>query len=149
MATTTANVEQPDLSVDPLIASQQERLQKKDEARMASQLPKPMGYKLLIALPKPKEKTDGGLYKARETMELEEVSSVVGFVLELGPDAYQGESSPGVPRYPNGPYCKKGDWVIMRGYAGTRIKVYGEEFRLINDDSVEAVVEDPQGIVRA
>lgn len=113
-----------------------------DEAK-ASQLPKPSGYKLLIALPTPEEKTEGGIIKARETMEAEEIGSIVGFVMDLGPDAYKSEE-----RFPTGPYCKKGDWIMMRSYSGTRFKVHGKEFRLINDDSVEGVVEDPRGVIK-
>ena len=110
-------------------------------ARKASQMPKPKGYKILIALPEPDEKTDGGIIKARQTMHNEEVGSIVGFVLDMGPDAYSN-----LDRFPTGPFCKKGDWVMMRSYTGTRFSVHGKEFRLINDDSVEAVVEDPRGI---
>ena len=73
----------------------------------------------------------------------EEVGSIVGFVLDMGSDAYAN-----LDRFPTGPFCKKGDWVVMRSYSGTRFLVHGKEFRLINDDSVEAVVEDPRGLVR-
>jgi co-chaperonin GroES (HSP10) len=73
----------------------------------------------------------------------EEVGSIVGFVLKMGPDAYADAQ-----RFPSGAYCKEGDWVLMRSYSGTRFSVHGKEFRLINDDSVEAVVEDPRGIVK-
>jgi len=113
------------------------------ETRKASQMPKPQGYKILIALPEPDEKTDGGIIKARETMHNEEVGSIVGFVLDMGTDAYANKD-----RVPTGPLCKKGDWIVMRSYTGTRFTVHGKEFRLINDDSVEAVVEDPRGIVK-
>jgi co-chaperonin GroES (HSP10) len=113
------------------------------EARKASQMPKPKGYKILIALPEPDERTDGGIIKASQTIHAEEVGSIVGFVLDMGPDAY---ANPG--RFPTGPFCKKGDWIVMRSYTGTRFLVHGKEFRLINDDSVEAVVEDPRGIVK-
>lgn len=111
--------------------------------KLASQLPKPTGYKLLIALPDPEEKTEGGIIKASQTLQAEEIGSIVGFVLEMGPDAYQSQD-----RFPTGPYCKKGDWIMMRSYSGTRFKVHGKEFRLINDDSVEAVVEDPRGVAK-
>ena len=77
--------------------------------------------------------TEGGILKARETMQMEEIGSVCGFVMKMGADAYQDEK-----RFPNGPYCNEGDWVLMRSYSGTRFKVHGKEFRLINDDSVEA-----------
>ena len=77
-------------------------------------------------------------------METEEIGSICGFVLKMGPDAYQNAE-----RFPNGPYCDEGEWILMRSYSGTRFKVHGKEFRLINDDSVEAVVEDPRGIEKA
>ncbi len=109
--------------------------------KLASQLPKPMGYKLLIALPESDEKTDGGIIKASTTMRAEEVGSIVGYVVALGPDAYHDKK-----RFPNGPYCKQGDWIIMRAYAGTRLQIHSTEMRLINDDSVDAVVDDPRGI---
>lgn len=111
------------------------------EQKTASQLPDPKGYKLLIALPDPEEKTEGGILKAKQTMQVEEVGSICGFVLKMGDDAYNDDK-----RFPNGPYCKVGDWIMMRSYSGTRFKIHGKEFRLINDDSVEAVVEDPRGI---
>lgn len=107
------------------------------------QLPDPVGYKLLIAMPDAEEKTKGGILKASQTLRDEEVSNICGYVIELGPDAYKDEG-----KFPNGPYCKKGDWVIFRSYSGTRMKVYGQEFRLINDDTVEAVVDDPRGFIR-
>jgi co-chaperonin GroES (HSP10) len=112
------------------------------DSKVASQLPKPTGYKVLIALPDPEEKTEGGIIKASQTLEAEEIGSIVGFVLAMGPDAYQSD------RFPSGPYCKTGDWIMMRSYSGTRFKVHGKEFRLINDDSVEAIVEDPRGVVK-
>tara|TARA_A100001201_G_scaffold108579_1_gene92892 strand:+ start:66 stop:419 length:354 start_codon:yes stop_codon:yes gene_type:complete len=112
-----------------------------EEQKTASQLPDPKGYKLLIALPEPDETTEGGILKAKQTLDLEEIGSICGFVLKMGADAYKDES-----RFPNGPYCNEGDWILMRSYSGTRFKIHGKEFRLINDDSVEAVVEDPRGI---
>ena len=112
--------------------------------KTASQLPNPTGYKLLIALPNPEEKTEGGILKASSTLEAEEIGSIVGFVIAMGPDAYKSAD-----RFPSGPYCKEGDWIMMRSYSGTRFKIYGKEFRLINDDSVEAVVGDPRGVVKA
>ena len=119
------------------------RARKMTDEKTASQLPEPKGYKLLIALPNPDEKTEGGIIKSRQTLEVEEIGSICGFVLKMGEDAYNDEK-----RFPNGPYCKEGDWVLMRSYSGIRFKIHGKEFRLINDDSVEAVVEDPRGIVK-
>ena len=114
-----------------------------NDSKVASQLAKPTGYKVLIALPNPEEKTEGGILKASQTLEAEEIGSIVGFVLAMGPDAYKSAD-----RFPSGPYCKEGDWIMMRSYSGTRFKVHGKEFRLINDDSVEAVVEDPRGVAK-
>ena len=113
------------------------------DTRPAHQMPDPKGYKLLIGLPEPEKASEGGILKAQETIAVEEVGSIVGVVIQLGPDAYTDKS-----RFPNGPYCKEGDFVIMRSYSGTRFKVHGKEFRLINDDSVEAVVEDPRGVMK-
>ena len=114
------------------------------ETDVAHQLPKPTGYKLLIALPEPDEKTEGGILKAKQTLHLEEIGSICGFVMAIGPDAYQDKK-----RFPNGAYCKEGEWILMRSYSGTRFKIHGKEYRLINDDSVEAVVDDPRGIIKA
>lgn len=115
-----------------------------EEPKVASQLPIPSGYRLLVALPEIEETTEGGLYIPDERRDAESVASVVGFVLKAGSDAYTDEK-----RFPNGPWCKEGDWIVMRAYSGTRIRIHGKEFRIINDDSVEAVIDDPRGVVRA
>jgi len=112
--------------------------------RKAQSLPEPTGYRLLIALPDVEETTESGLYIPDERRDAESVASIVGFVLKSGPDVYADEA-----RFPNGPWCKEGDWIVMRAYSGTRVRVHGKEFRIINDDSVEAVVEDPRGVTRA
>mgnify|MGYP003111736760 CR=1 FL=1 len=114
------------------------------EPRKASQLPEPKGYKILIALPEVEEATEGGIIKSVKSQHEEAISTVVGWVMSMGPDSYSDYS-----RFPNGPYCSVGDWVVFRAFSGTRIKIHGREFRLINDDTVEAVVEDPRGIERA
>ena len=107
------------------------------------QLPEPQGWKILVAMSPADEKTEGGMIKASTTIRDEEVSNICGYVMKLGPDAYKDTK-----RFTE-PWCKKGDWVIFRAYSGTRIVMYGQEFRLINDDTVEAVVDDPTGVVRA
>jgi co-chaperonin GroES (HSP10) len=109
----------------------------------AKQFPQPTGWKILIALPAPEEKTEGGLIKAAETLRTEEYGSICGQVLEMGPDCYKDKS-----KFPGGPYCEVGDWIMMRAYSGTRFRIGRQELRLINDETVEAVVEDPSGIVR-
>jgi|TARA_R110002020_G_scaffold271833_1_gene486991 co-chaperonin GroES (HSP10) len=112
-----------------------------ESAEKAKQLPEPKGYKILIAMPGAEEMTEGGIIKAAVTRQLEEVGAMYGMVLKLGPDAYADKK-----RFPNGPYCKEGELILMRSYSGTRFKIHGKEFRLINDDSVEAVIDDPRGL---
>ena len=111
------------------------------EKQAATQLPEPTGYRILIAIPEKEEKTEGGIIKAEETIRYEEISTITGFVLKMGPDCCKDET-----RFPTGPWCKEGDFVVFRSFSGTRIKIYGKEFRIINDDNVEAVVDDPRGI---
>jgi co-chaperonin GroES (HSP10) len=116
----------------------------KSAEEKATQLPKPSGYHILVALPEADEKYDSGLIKADETRRFEEVLATVFFVVELGPDCYNDKE-----KFPTGPWCKAGDFVLARPNSGTRLKIHGREFRLINDDTVEAVVQDPRGISRA
>ena len=111
------------------------------EEKQATQLPEPTGYRILIAIQEKEEKTEGGILKADETIRNEEVATITGFVLKMGPDCYKDES-----RFPTGAWCSEGDFVVFRAFSGTRIKIHGKEFRIINDDSVEAVVDDPRGI---
>lgn len=109
-----------------------------------TQLPEPKGYRILCAIPEIEDTFENGLLKADKTKEIESTSTVVLFVLKMGDQCYKDES-----RFPTGPWCKEGDFVLVRAYAGTRIKIHGREFRIINDDSVEAVVDDPRGYSRA
>lgn len=109
----------------------------------ARQVPDPVTYHLLCVLPEAEEEYDSGLIKAGQTMHYEELLSPVLFVAKMGPDAFKDEK-----RFPSGPSCKQGDFVLVRPNTGTRIKIHGKEFRIINDDSVEAVVQDPRGITR-
>ena len=124
--------------------TEQEVAPQKDGDNFASQLPEPKGYKLLIALPEVEETTVGGIIKSVQTQHEENIATIVGWVMSMGPDAYANFS-----RFPSGPYCQVGDWVLFRAFSGTRIKIHGREFRIINDDTVEAVVEDPRGVERA
>lgn len=110
----------------------------------ARQVPDPVTYHLLCVLPDiDEEYGDSGLVKAGQTMHFEELLSPVLFVVKMGPDCYKDAT-----RFPNGASCKVGDFVLVRPNTGTRIKIHGKEFRIINDDSVEAVVQDPRGITR-
>ena len=110
----------------------------------AKQLPEPKTYHLLCALPEVEETTEGGILKSAQSIHYEEVLSPVLFVVKMGPDAYGDEK-----RFPHGPSCKVGDFILVRPNTGTRVKIHGREFRIITDDSVEATVDDPRGIKRA
>ena len=112
--------------------------------RKAKQLPVPATYHLLCAVPDTEEEFESGLVKSNQTMQYEELLSPVLFVMAMGPDCYKDEK-----RFPHGPSCKTGDFIIVRPNSGTRLKIHGKEFRLLHDDSVQAVVEDPRGISRA
>ena len=115
----------------------------KSNEEKATQLPNPSGYRILCAIPEQEKEFESGIAKADITIQHEEVLTTVLFVVDLGPDCYKDES-----RYPNGAWCKKGDFVLVSPNAGTRLVIHGREFRIINDDSVEAVVDDPRGIKR-
>ena len=116
----------------------------KKAVKTATQLPEPCGYKILLTLPEVDAKTAGGVIKPDIVVAIEETATVVGFVTKMGPDCYKDEN-----RFPSGPYCKEGDFVLVRAFQGTRVKIHGSEFRMINDDNVEAVVDDPRGYERA
>lgn len=109
----------------------------------AKQVPDPATYHLLCVLPDIDDEYESGLVKANTTMHYEELLSPVLFVVKMGPDAFKDEK-----RFPSGPSCKVGDFVLVRPNTGTRMKIHGKEFRIINDDSVEAVVQDPRGVTR-
>jgi co-chaperonin GroES (HSP10) len=113
------------------------------DADKGKQLPKPSGYRILCAIPEQEKEFDSGIIKADTTIHYEELLTTVLFVVDMGPDCYKDAS-----RFPTGPWCKKGDFVLVRPNAGTRLVIHGREFRIINDDSVEGIVDDPRGIKR-
>ena len=115
-----------------------------EEAAKAKLLPEPQGYRSLCAVPHVDEEFEGGIIKADDTKRVEEQTTVVLFVIKMGDLCYADKD-----RFPTGPWCKEGDFVLTRPYSGTRVVIHGREFRIINDDTVEAVVEDPRGIRRA
>jgi len=117
---------------------------KLEDSELQTKLPEPKGFKVLIAVPELDGKTEGGVIMPDALKSMEETASIIGYVIKTGPEAYTDKE-----RFPSGPYCEEGDFVIFRSYSGTRFKVMGKEFRIINDDTVEAVVEDPRGYSRA
>jgi co-chaperonin GroES (HSP10) len=111
----------------------------------AKQLPKPVGFKILCAVPPADDKFDDSvIVKASISQKVEEQTTTVLFVVAVGPDAYKDTE-----KFPRGPWCQEGDFVLVRAYSGTRFKIHGREFRMINDDMVEGTVDDPRGYARA
>ena len=130
-------------TIQPLDAPEPEAT----EETKASALPIPTGYKILCIVPPVDEKVAGtelDLMKPTEIMRQEEHATTVLFVMRVGPDAYKDPK-----KFPTGAWCKEGDFVLVRTYSGTRFKIFGKEFRVIYDDMVECVVQDPRGITRA
>ncbi len=113
------------------------------DERKAKQLPDPSGYRILCGIPNIEEQYESGILKSDLTLQHEELLTTVLFVVKMGPDCYKDKA-----RFPSGAWCKEGDFILVRPHAGTRLKIHGREFRIINDDSVEGVVEDPRGISR-
>jgi|TARA_R110000796_G_scaffold121830_2_gene236138 co-chaperonin GroES (HSP10) len=114
------------------------------EEELENQLPTPVGYRVLIAMPEVEDTYgDSGIIKSNKEVQLDTVMSTIGLVLDMGAQAYSDKD-----RFPTGPWCKQGDYVMFRMNTGTRFKVNGVEYRLMNDDSIEAVVSDPRGVTR-
>ncbi len=115
------------------------------DAELELQLPRPVGYRILVALPQPEETVAGTSILKTETAKTQDhIMSIIGLVVDMGDGAYADKD-----RFPDGPWCKEGDFVMFRMNSGTRFTIGGIEYRLMNDDSVEAVVADPTGIQRA
>ena len=108
----------------------------------STKLPQPTGWRMLVLPFKMKEKTKGGIIMGQDTLEKQQVASQCGNVLAMGPDAYGDKQ-----RFPDGPWCKVGDWVMFARYAGSRIKREGGEVRLLNDDEVLATIKNPEDIL--
>ena len=137
----------PGISLPPHIQPVEQPDEDDDNDTKAGALPVPTGWKLLCVVPEVEQKIAGtslDLVRDTATMRQEEHATTVLFVLRVGPDAYKDTA-----KFPNGAWCKEGDFVLVRTYSGTRFKIFGKEFRLINDDQVDAVVQDPRGLTRA
>ena len=111
--------------------------------KVLERLPDPTGWRILVLPYKGQGKTKGGVILTDETMQERTYTTVTGLVLKVGPDAYKDET-----RFPNGPWCKKGDWIIFGRYAGSRFGIEGGEVRILNDDEIIAVVKDPEDILQ-
>tara|TARA_Y100000401_G_C8263657_1_gene194633 strand:- start:128 stop:505 length:378 start_codon:yes stop_codon:yes gene_type:complete len=107
--------------------------------------PRPTGYRILIVMPKVEDKTKGGVLLPSDTKNREDVASIIGKVVEVGHDAYPSSD----PKFEYGPWCAKGDWVMLSKYSGHRFECDGVEMRIVNDDAIIAIVKDPTKIARA
>lgn len=116
----------------------------RSEVEKAPTIPVPQGFKVMVALPDATTKTEGGVELPDQYVKLESTATIYGCVVAMGPDCYADKA-----KFPSGAWCKIGDWVMFRSYSGTRFRVDEQEFRLLNDDMVEAVVRDPTKIRRA
>jgi co-chaperonin GroES (HSP10) len=132
-----------DINVDLIKAVDLSKILNTKPEEKAKQLPRPSGYRILCAIPDVEKEFDSGLIKADETIMIEETLTTVLFVVAMGPDCYKD-----TVRFPSGPYCQEGDFILIRPNSGSRLVIHGKEFRVINDDSVEGIVDDPRGIRR-
>jgi co-chaperonin GroES (HSP10) len=128
----------------PQVNTREEPNEDESPEERAKNVPDPTGYHVLCMVPPQAKTFDGSqIVKADSYIRAEESGTTVLFVLKLGPDAYKDTA-----KFPSGPWCKERDFVLVRTYSGTRFKVFGREFRLLNDDQIDAVVQDPRGITR-
>ena len=136
--TTTLSTSKPNLKRKLVLGGNS----KKEVTKESFKLPQPTGWRLLVLPFQMDEKTKGGLLLGQDTLERQQVASQCGNVLAMGPDCYRDTK-----RYPKGPWCKTGDWVMFARYAGSRIKIEGGEVRLLNDDEIFATIKNPQDIL--
>ena len=115
---------------------------KKEVTNEKNKLPQPTGWRILVLPFKMNEKTKGGVIMNESTLERQQVASQCGNVLAMGSECYKDKE-----RYPTGPWCKVGDWVVFARYAGSRINIEGGEVRLLNEDEVLATVKDPEDLL--
>ena len=120
----------------------EKKVKKKSLEEMS--LPKPTGWRILVLPYKAKEKTKGGIILSDKTVTESQIATNCGLVLDMGPDAYNDKD-----KFPNGPWCKKKDWVLFARYAGSRIYIDGGEIRVLNDDEILGTIEDPEDILHA
>lgn len=128
----TAQAEEQEQSLDPKTMDQS----------VIDRIPKPTGWRLVVLPFRPPKKTKSGIYLAEQAVEKQQVATVCGYVVDVGPLAYRDTE-----KFPDGAWCKKGDWIVFARYAGARINIEGGEIRILNDDEVLARVADPDDLV--
>jgi co-chaperonin GroES (HSP10) len=136
--------EAPAIDVSAMYVKEEERVL--DPSRLPQttleRMPQPTGWRILILPYRGSKQSKGGVLLADETIERNTLATVVGYVLKVGPEAYADQT-----KFPTGPWCKKGDWVMIGRYAGTRFRIEGGEVRIINDDEVIATIVDPADVL--
>jgi len=109
---------------------------------LLERMPDPTGWRLLILPYRGKGKTDGGIYLPDKVVEEQTISTQVGYVLKVGPLAYKDPE-----KFPSGPWCEQGNWVMFARYAGSRFKIDGGEVRILNDDEILSRIKEPEDIL--
>ena len=142
-STKTPNPPKVKLALEPeLKKAAADAESKRNKPPQAIHLPKPTGWRILVLPFQPKRVTKGGVHIADTAAERQHLATVCGLVLEMGPDCYRDKE-----RYPKGPWCKNGDWVMFARYAGSRFKIEGGEVRILNEDEVLGIIQDPEQIL--
>jgi len=137
-STSTQKIQLPNKDLVFLKRSEEQ----KEVTKEKTKLPKPTGWRIIELPFRMKEKTDAGLLIGTETIDRQQVASQCGNVIAMGDACYKDKE-----RYPKGPWCKVGDWVVFARYAGSRIEIEGGEVRLLNEDEILATVQDPTDIL--
>ena len=141
----STSVENPNHKTALLDQYQEEKKESKEKpkdiAKELDKLPHPSGWRILVLPFEASKKSKGGIIYSDSAVERASIASTCGNVLALGSQAYDKE------KFPEGPWCKEGDWVLFARYAGSRIKIEGGEVRLLNDDEILATVKNPEDIL--
>ena len=119
-----------------------EKKKEEDKGPAMERIPQATGWRIIVLPYKGVDKTKGGLYLTDKAVEEQQLTTNVGLILSMGSDAYADKD-----KFPNGPWCKKGDWVVFARYAGSRVKIEGGEIRILNDDEVLAKLKDPKDVL--
>jgi len=109
---------------------------------LLDRMPQPTGWRMLILPYRGKETTEGGIYIPNKVLDDTQIQTVVGYVVKQGPLCYKDTD-----KFPDGPWCKEKQWVVFARYAGSRFRIEGGECRIINDDEILAVIDDPEDIL--
>ena len=112
------------------------------DGTVKDRIPKPTGWRIVLLPYRGAEKSKGGILLSDQTWEKQQITTVCAYVLAVGPLAYKDEA-----KFPEGAWCKEGDWIIFGRYAGARVGLDGGEIRIINDDEVLAVINNPEDIL--